>query len=281
MAQTSSVEFDHCRELAMRPGSLFEFTSRFIPRSQFNPLLALYALRQTVRSIPVSPIDDSVKWAKLKWWSEEFEADPASPSRHPVMRALWLSGARERLTQQLLQQLINDAVMQIDTPPDSDINAMFERLAQLGRTEIQLELALDNAEIGHQTLNHLAAATRLHGMISGYAVIQGAEREPLPLSLLAKYDLDSARLDYKPRPAGLSRAVTELAGLALQWYGEGMAGNKIPVRSGECMHLQLRCAMEKRQLTRISKDADVFLEPGNRYRPSDAWFAWRYLRQLK
>ena len=83
MADVSTIELDHCRELAMQPGNVFEFTSRFLPAGKQQPLLALYALRQSVSSIPHSPVDDEVKWAKLKWWSEELVADPALPPGTP------------------------------------------------------------------------------------------------------------------------------------------------------------------------------------------------------
>ena len=105
MAGISPAEFDQCSELALLPGSLFEFTSRFLPTDQLPPLMALYALEQAVLTIPYTPVDESVKWAKLKWWSEEFSADPASSGRHPVLRALWQSGARSYLDVALLQQL--------------------------------------------------------------------------------------------------------------------------------------------------------------------------------
>ena len=159
MADVSPVEFEHCRELALLPGSVFEFTSRFLTRTQLEPLLALYALRLAVSTIPQSPVDESVKWAKLKWWSEELVADPGASSRHPVLRALWQSGARAQLSNSLLLRLVGDALSQIDGVPVGDENAMFDRQAVLGTTEIQLELALDDAEIDEKNLRFLGAAT--------------------------------------------------------------------------------------------------------------------------
>ena len=85
MSGIPTVEFHHCSELAMPPGSLLEFTSLFLPAGQLEPLLAVYALKQAVSTIVHTPSDDSVKWAKLNWWNEEFVADPVSPSRHPVL----------------------------------------------------------------------------------------------------------------------------------------------------------------------------------------------------
>jgi phytoene/squalene synthetase len=281
MAVVSPVELDHCNELAMLPGSVFEFTSRFVPAGQLEPLLALYALKQAVSTIPYTLVDDSVKWAKLKWWSEELVADPASPSRHPVLRALWLSGARTQLNNALLQRLISDAIMQIDGVPDSNEKAMFERLAALGATEIQLELALEKAEIDTRNLEFLAAAGALFRMISSFAANHRSESDRLPLSLLAKYNVGAQQLQQEKRPVELTLIISQLAGNGLTWFSKGMSGLKLIPETGVCAHLQLRWAMEKRRLSVIETDPDGFLDSGNRYGPADAWFAWRFLRRLK
>jgi len=281
MTGVSSIELGHCRELAMLPGSLFEFTSRFLPADQLESLLALYALKQAISTIPQTPVDDAVKWAKLKWWSEEFGADPVSPSRHPVLRAMYLSGARTHLNNALLQRLISDAIMQIDAASDSDEKAMFERFAALGSTDIQLELALDNAEIGSRNLNFLGAATRLFSTIASFAANHRYETERLPLTVLAKYNVSAAQLEQKQHPTELTQIIAQLAEAGLDWYSKGMSDLKISCKTGTCTHLQIRWAMEKRRLTVIRKDVSGFLDAGKRYGPADAWFAWRFLRQLK
>lgn len=281
MADVSTIELDHCRELAMQPGNVFEFTSRFLPAGKQQPLLALYALRQSVSSIPHSPVDDEVKWAKLKWWSEELVADPALPSRHPVLRALWLSGARANLDDALLLQLVSDAVMQIDAAPDSDENALFERMAALGATEIQLELALDNAEIDPQSLGFLGAATSLFRLVSDFAANHPSDTKRLPLNLLAKYNVSSAQLEQRSCPVELTGIIAQLAQYGLDWFSKGMSGAELVPQTGAGAHLQLRWAMEKRRLAVITKDAGGFIDAGKRYGPADAWFAWRFLRSLK
>ena len=99
MTAVSQVELDHCNELALLPGSVFEFTSRFVLPDRLEPLLALYALKQTVSSIPFTQTDDAVKWAKLKWWNEEFTADPESPSRHPGIAGFKAIGGEKAIEQ--------------------------------------------------------------------------------------------------------------------------------------------------------------------------------------
>jgi len=285
MAVASPVEFEFFNELAMPPGSLFEFTSRFLPADRLESLLALYALIQTIGKIPHGPLDDAVKWAKLKWWSEELVADPDAPSRHPALRALCLSGTRKHLNNNLLLRLLNDAAMQIDVAPDCDENAMFDRFAGLGGTEIQLELALDKAEIDTDNLSFLAAASRLSQMISSFAAHHQYETGQIPMNVLAKYDVSAAQLEQRLYPDKLAQILTRLAGYGLDWFSKGMSGLKINQNSGNqtgsATHLQLRWAMERRRLSVIGKDAGRFLDEGKSYGPADAWFAWRFLRRLK
>jgi phytoene/squalene synthetase len=281
MADTSSIEFDHCRELALLPGSVFEFTSRFTPARKLEPLLALYALRQAICTIPQSPVDDAIKWAKLKWWSEEIIAEPDASSRHPVLRALWLSGARVQLGNALLLRLIGDALSEVDIVPDADEDGLFERLAALGATEILLELALDDAEIDSQSLDFLGAATdsfRLISSLSGNR-LSGVAR--LPLSLLAKYNVSSEQLEQESHTTELSQIIEQLAENALDWYSKGLAGLSSNRKAQAFTHLQLRLAMENRRLNVIRQDARGFLEAGKNFGPADAWFAWRFLRKLR
>ena len=281
MVEASPVEIDHCRDLVLIPGSVFEFTSRFIPAGKFEPLLALYALRQAVASIPYGPVDDSVKWTKLKWWSEELIAAPDAVSRHPVLRALWRSGAREHLNDSLLLRLVGDALSEIEMVPHGDENDLFERQAALGATEILLELALDEAEIDSQSLKFLGAATGLFRVISKFSARHVSEAARLPLSLLAKYNLSAEQLEQESHRAELARIVEQLAGYALDWYSKGLPGLKTDPGAPAFTHLQLRWAMEGRRLNVIRRDALGFLEAGKNFGPADAWFAWRFLRKLR
>jgi len=260
----------------MLPGSLFEFTSRYIPADRQQQLVALYALTLSIGSIPGTSTDDSVKWAKLKWWSEELVAEPDSPSRHPVLRALWQSGARQRLDDGLLLRLVSDAVMQIDAAPDAHEKAMFERLAAKGETGILLELSLDQAEIETQELNSLAAASGLFAMISGFSASRQSNELHLPLDLLARYQLTATQLKKDPPGAELVDVVSYLANSGIEWFSQGLSG----LGASPGMHLKLRWVMEARLLARISKSSGITLHKGHRFGPSDAWFAWRYCRKL-
>lgn len=281
MASITAVELEHCRELALAPGSVFEFTSRFLPRDKFDPWLAKYALKQAVGSIPKGNVDDSVKWAKLKWWSEELVADPEAPARHPVLRALWLSGARAKLDNSLLLRLVSDALAQIDKAPDSDENAMYDRLSEPGSTDIQLELSLEGAEIDEQRLKMLGAATGLFSLVSSFAANHLQETSGLPLNVLARFSVSVPELEDGTHGRELAQIIEHLAGQSLAWFEEGVSGLAIEPHAATASHLRLRWAMEQRRLREIRRDASGFLASGKRYGPTDAWFAWRFLRKLK
>jgi len=281
MAAVPTVEVDHCRELALLPGSVFEFTSRFIPPSKLDSTLALYALKQAISSIPYGHADDSVKWAKLKWWGEELVGEPDASVRHPVLRALWMTGARARLADALLLRLVGDAISQIDAAPDSDQDAMFQRLAALGATEIQLELALDGAEIDDRSLDLLAAATSAFRFVSSFSNGHQSQLQRLPLNLLAQHNVSLSQLEQETNSAALAQIVSQLAGEATGWFEKGMSDLSLKPGSSTCAHLQLRWAMELRRLNVIRHDANGFLEKGKSFGPGDALYAWRFLRRLK
>jgi len=281
MGDTSSPEFDHCRELALIPGSVFEFTSRFLPAGKLEPLLALYALRQSVCAIPHGRADDSVKWTKLKWWSEEFSAEPDASSRHPVLRALWQSGARAHLGNPLLLRLIGDALSEIDMVPDPDEQGLFERQATLGATEILLELALDDAEIDTRSLEFLGAATGSFRLISSFSGKRLSQATRVPLSLLAKYNVSAEQLGQESHTTEFTDIIAQLAESTLDWYSKGLSGLNFDRNAPAPIHLQLRLAMEKRRLDVIRQDARGFLEAGKNFGPADAWFAWRFVRKLR
>ncbi len=280
----SSSELDHCRELALRPGSVFEFTSRYLQATSMEPLLAVYALKQAISTIPNAQVDDSVKWEKLKWWGEELLADPESPGRHPVLRALHFCGARSKIHDSLMLRLVSDAIMRIDMAPFVDEIAMFERFSLQGQSEIELELALEKADIADQNRESLAGATTLFALIESFAPAKRSLTEMLPLNLLARFNLSSDDLGESRDTAKLVDAIAELIRLNLEWYDKGFSGlqlsSAVAADSGVASHLQLRWAMEKRRLESISKDIAGFLQSGTRFGLADAWYAWRFLRKL-
>jgi phytoene/squalene synthetase len=271
---------DHCRELVLQPGGTFEFSSQFIPGDAMPQILAVYALKQAVASIPYTHVDDVVKWEKLKWWGQELLADSSLASRHPIIRALVESGAREKLDDVLLVRLVSSALEQVDAAPASDEHAMLERFTNTGLAESRLEYALDDLQSEPEGFGQLAAASTLFGVICSFLPGRQPQVERLPLNALAKHGVTQDVLAMKPFPAEVLRLFEDCVELALSWYAAGrkQARGK-PVGVAET-HLRLRWALESRCLTRVQKNTERFFRQGMRYGPGDAFFAWRYLRHL-
>lgn len=276
---------DHCRELALKPGSLFEFTSQFVPGESMPSLLAVYALKSAICPIPHSAVDDSVKWEKLKWWGQELMAEPDGAARHPIILALVDSGARARLDDATLIRLVAASLEQVDAPPAGDEKALFERFSNFGLAESHVELALDDARLNTSGLRHCSAASTLYSVMAGFAPGQTVLADRLPLSMMAKHGLTNDMLDRSPYPDAVGHLVEDLARLGLAWFSEGRdkasTSGKAMQTGAAGQHLRLRWAVEERLLSSISKDAARFLQKGVHYGPRDAFFAWRFSRRMR
>lgn len=276
MTEISAIELDHCREVALQKGGLFEFTSRYLPASRFEEYLSLYAVVTLVRAIPFSAVDDSVKWTQLKWWMEELSAESVSQSRHPVLKALVSSGASAKFEAGKLQRLVTDAFMCVDVVPCSDTACLFERLSATGTTVLELELELDKVVIDSPSLNYLGAASGLYDVLYGFCSGEIASFQQIPMNYLAKQDLGVTELQLEKNRVALATIMESLAKTALEWFEKGMAG----LNDSKAKHLQLSLAMQRKRLKVINQDAITFLENRPPFGPSDAWFAWRFLRRL-
>lgn len=279
MSEESNVEFEYCKELAMPPGSLFEASSRFLDKNSAYQLMALYALRQSISDIPLRAVDDTVKWAKLKWWSEELTAAPSEAARHPVLRALYRSGAREKISDQSLTRLVSDAIMQVDVYPDSDRQTLFDRLADLGETDILLELALSGSSLDDESRRLMALATGLHGFISMLLNNQTQKVEQIPLDMLAEFRVSAADLKARPPCPEMIAIITQLARQGLAAFQAGWAAQSSQDLQQLPLHLKLRWHLEERRLKRLVNNTGRYIRHRSAYGLSDVWFAWRFCRQ--
>lgn len=279
MSEVSTLEIEHCKELAMLPGGLFEVSSRFITKEQTARLLAVYALRQSISLIPLSTTDDTVKWAKLKWWSEELCADEAGPERHPVLRALYHSGARQHLDNDLLLRLVSDAVLQIDAFPEADSHALIERLASISETDILLESALSDVTISDTLLQPMSQAMGIHWLLVLLLNDYPNKIQLLPLDWLAEFQVKPADLKKQPPVPELIDMVTRLASQGAESFRAGFSAEDEKCLSRIPKHLHLRWSLEARSLARIAKNAQRHFSRKSAYGLPDVWFAWRFCRR--
>lgn len=202
-----------------------------------------------------------------------------------MVRALNVSGVREKLDNNQLLRLVSDALMQIDVAPESDTVSLFERFSELGAAQIELEMLLEDVSIDSASLSSLAAASKLVELIFSFAPNRRSQTEYLPLDLMAEYGVSSSDIGDGQHPGELAEIVSRLVSLNLDWFADGLSD--LGLSSGgrgvkaAASHLRLRWALRQRQLNSISKNVKKYLESGIEFGPADAWFAWRFLRKLK
>ena len=262
----------------MLPGCLFELSSRFTGPELAAQLLAVYALRDSIASIPLSSADDTVKWAKLKWWSEELCEDVEAPERHPVLRALQHSGARQHLTDSLLLSLVAEAVGQIDAFPEADVEALIGLFAASSRADISLQAALSQITLDESLLEPMGCAVGVFTLVNMLLHDYPNKIQLLPLDWLAEFQVRPEALKAQPPAVQLLDMVKRLAGLGTAYYRVGFD----VIRAGEGVkpptHLWLRWSLEARFLARVVRNAERYFGPASQYGLSDVWFAWRHGR---
>lgn len=279
MSEISSVELEYCKELAMPPGCLFEVSSRFISEEQAARLLATYALRKSISLIPLSTADDTVKWAKLKWWSEELSAVGSAPERHPVLRAMYHSGARQRLDNNLLLRLVADAVAQIDALPMADSHDLIERMASISETDILLESALSEVTISDTLLQPMSKAMGIYSLVVLLLNDYPNKSQLLPLDWLAEFRVRVGDLKSQPPVPELIGMITRLAGQGTAAFQAGFDTEDGEQLSQTPKHLRLRWSLEARCLARVANNAERYFSRKSAYGLSDVWFAWRFCRR--
>lgn len=263
----------------MPAGSMFELGSRFLGAEVTAQLLATYALRHSISAIPLSSIDDTVKWAKLKWWSEELAADSSGAERHPVLRALDHSGARQQLQNNLLLRLVADAVAQIDSFPDADSQTFLQRLASLGETDILLESALGESVISEAILDSMSLATGIYSCVLLLLNDYPNKVQLLPLDWLAEFQVKAEDLKGRPPASELQSLVSRLAGQGADAFRTGFEAAGTEQLSHIPMHLRLRWSLEARFLERVKRNAEHYFGRKRAYGLTDVWFAWKICRQ--
>ena len=82
----------YCRQQAAQSGSSFYYSFLFLPPTQRDTIMALYAFCRAVDDVVDNATDPSIAATKLNWWRAEvgrvFAGDSANPPSHPIALAL-------------------------------------------------------------------------------------------------------------------------------------------------------------------------------------------------
>ena len=83
---------EYCRQKTAQSGSSFYYSFLFLPPTQRDAIMALYAFCRAVDDVVDNAKDPSVAASKLAWWRAEIDrmdlAEPINPPTHPIALAL-------------------------------------------------------------------------------------------------------------------------------------------------------------------------------------------------
>lgn len=105
---------DHyCRQKAAQSGSSFYYSFRFLPPTQQQAIMAVYAFCREVDDIVDECSDKSVAQKKLVWWSTEIERVFTGIPEHPVGKALKRAIENFSLSKPLFDEIIQGMAMDL------------------------------------------------------------------------------------------------------------------------------------------------------------------------
>ncbi|PPC86450.1 MAG: squalene synthase HpnD [Methylotenera sp.] len=103
----------YCQQKAAQSGSSFTLSFIFLPKTQRQAMVALYAFCREVDDIVDECTDFNVAQTKLNWWKTEIANLYANTPQHPVTKALQPFIAQFNLAQEHFLEIIDGMEMDL------------------------------------------------------------------------------------------------------------------------------------------------------------------------
>jgi 15-cis-phytoene synthase len=104
---------EYCKQKAAQSGSSFTVSFIFLPKTQREAMIALYAFCREVDDVVDECSDYAVAQTKLNWWKTEVANLYASTPQHPVTKALQPVIKQFNLAQELFLEIIDGMEMDL------------------------------------------------------------------------------------------------------------------------------------------------------------------------
>jgi phytoene synthase len=104
---------EYCKQKAAQSGSSFTVSFIFLPKTQREAMIALYAFCREVDDVVDECSDFSVAQTKLNWWKMEVANLYTGTPQHPVTKALQPVVAQFNLAQELFLEIIDGMEMDL------------------------------------------------------------------------------------------------------------------------------------------------------------------------
>ena len=106
----------YCQDKAVKSGSSFYSSFRFLPEEKRRAITALYAFCREVDDVVDGTHDDAVARSTLNWWRAEIDHLYAGSPQHPVTKALLPAIKAYDLQREHFLEIIDGMEMDLDIP---------------------------------------------------------------------------------------------------------------------------------------------------------------------
>ncbi len=104
---------EYCKQKAAQSGSSFTVSFIFLPKTQREAMIVLYAFCREVDDVVDECSDYAVAQTKLNWWKSEIDNLYANTPQHPVTKALQPVVAQFNLAQEHFLEIIDGMEMDL------------------------------------------------------------------------------------------------------------------------------------------------------------------------
>lgn len=103
----------YCQEKAAKSGSSFYYSFRFLPETQRDAIIALYAFCREVDDVVDETSDLGIASKKLQWWRDEVKRLFHDQPSHPVSKALKMHLGEFNLAEEYFHEIIDGMEMDL------------------------------------------------------------------------------------------------------------------------------------------------------------------------
>ena len=267
----------YCQQKAAASGSSFYYSFLFLPPERRQAITALYAFCREVDDVVDECADESIARTKLAWWRNEIGAAYHGVPQHPVARALAEVAPRFKLSEDLLNHIIDGMQMDLERnryPGFDALRVYCHRVAGV--------VGILSAEIfGYQDPRTLAYAADLGMAFQLTNIIRDVGEDArrgriyLPLDELQRFGVSEADILQARESEGFRRLMEFQIERALGYYRQAFSelppADRLAQRAGIIM-----AAIYQNLLDEIRRDGSRVLTRRTSLTPlRKLWIAWK------
>lgn len=244
-------------------------------RLSIRPIVSAFiCLSNEINHAAFHIVEPEVATTKLNWWAEELAGLSVGKPRHPLTEVLARFEPIRSVHASQWASVIYGAFHQREAEPASSLNALLGSFLRLAAPLAEIEAKL-NTKLAPEALAQAAARSRYLQETGRFNELLARDRLPLPLDLLAKYQLSRVDLTHS----------SERRALALREHFSELAASFDAVeRNGLSPLAAMRLNADRQRSRRAARALDPLAESTrnlDRLPLSSVWAGWRAARRMQ